>query len=189
MEVGMSETPTGNSKPYDPVESIREMRDAYLNAVAKTMVEAVNTDTYAQASGTMLDISLAASAPFREALEKSMLQVLQQLSLPSRQDVLSLSERFTNLELRLDDMDATLEGIQANLHQSMLPILQQLVLLTDRVTQLNSRASAPAPKRQAKHAASKRARTGSEVTGRQSTRRSAKAPGRKATKRTASKGR
>lgn len=186
----MSETPTGNSKPYDPVESIREMRDAYLNAVAKTMVEAVNTDTYAQATGTMLDMSLAASAPFREALEKSMLQVLQQLSLPSRQDVLSLSERFTNLELRLDDMDATLETIQANLHQSLLPILQQLVLLTDRVTALNSGTSAPTATRQRNSAPSKRARTEPKAAALQSTRRTAsKTAGRQTTRRTASKGR
>ena len=169
----MSETHTGNSKPYDPVESLRDMRDAYLNAMAKTMVDAVNTDMYAQTTGTMLDMSLAMSAPFRESLEKSMLQVLQQLSLPSRQDVLSLSERFTNLELRLDDMDATLEAIQANLQQTTLPILQQLVLLTERVTELNARLSAPTPKAQAKPAAAKRTSTGPKAAARRSTRRTA----------------
>ena len=152
----MSEPQTGNSKPYDPVEAIRDMRDAYLNAVAKTMVDAVNTDAYAQATGAMLDMSLATSAPFREALEKSMLQVLQQLSLPSRQDVLSLSERFTNLELRLDDMDANLQTIQTNLQQSVLPILQQLVLLTQRVTEMNASLSAPTPKTAAKSNTAKR---------------------------------
>jgi hypothetical protein len=40
-----------------------------------------------------------------------MLQVLEQLSLPSRQDIVALAERFTNLEMRLDDMDAKLDRI------------------------------------------------------------------------------
>src|ERR1035438_609064 len=75
------------------------------------MVEAVNTESYAKASGAMLDTTLTLSAPLRDGLEKSMLQVLEQLSLPSRQDVVALAGRFTNLEMRLDDMDAKLDRI------------------------------------------------------------------------------
>lgn len=138
----MSEDQTENAKSYDPLEPFRGMRDVYLDAVAKTMVEAVNTDAYAQAAGAMLDSSLTMSAPFREALEKTMLQVLQQLSLPSRQDVLALAERFTNLELRLDDMDACLSGFEGMLQKSMLPILQHQLLLTERFTSVSSRLDA-----------------------------------------------
>ena len=108
----MSEDQAGGSKPFDPLESFRGMRDAYLDAMAKAMVEAVNTEGYAQATGAMLDNSLTISAPLREAMEKSMLQVLQQLSLPSRQDFAALADRFTNLEMRLDDMDAKLDRIE-----------------------------------------------------------------------------
>src|SRR6202140_5895926 len=112
MEPMMSEDPTGSSKPFDPFEQFRSMRDAYLDGMAKVMVDAVNTEAYAQASGAMLENSLTIVAPFREAMEKSMLQVLQQLSMPSRQDFAGLAERFTNLEMRLDDMDAKLDRIE-----------------------------------------------------------------------------
>jgi len=77
----MSADQGGGSKPFDPFEPFRGMRDAYLDAMAKAMVEAVNTEGYAQATGAMLDSSLSVSAPMREAMEKSMLQVLQRLSL------------------------------------------------------------------------------------------------------------
>jgi hypothetical protein len=107
----MGEDQVGSTKPYDAFEALREMRDAYFDAMAKTMVEVVNTESYAQAAGAMLDASLTLSAPFKEALEKTMLQVLQQLSVPSRQDVLVLAERFTNFEMRLDDIDAKLDRI------------------------------------------------------------------------------
>ena len=94
------------------------MRDAYLDAMSKTMIDAVNTEGYAQTTGAILDYYLTASAPFREALEKSLVQALQQLSLPSRQEVAALAERFTNVEMRLDDLDAKLDRI-ANLISGM----------------------------------------------------------------------
>jgi len=105
----MSDKPESGSKPFDPLEAWKNMRDASLEAWAKTMTEAVNTDAYARTTGVMLDTYLAASAPFREALQKSMVQALQQLGLPTRSDFESLAERMSNLEMRLDDMDAKLD--------------------------------------------------------------------------------
>lgn len=110
----MSEGDNNNnqSQTNDPFEPFRAIRDQYLDAMAKTMVEAVNTESYAQATGAMLEGYLTATAPVREALDKSMTQALQQLSLPSRQEVAALAERFTNVEMRLDDMDAKLDRIE-----------------------------------------------------------------------------
>jgi hypothetical protein len=100
--------PAGN--PFDPA-AWREGRDVLLDAWAKTMVNTVNTDQYAKATGAMLDSYLSASSPFREVVEKSMQQVLQQLSMPSRNDFIALAERITNIEMRLDDMDAKLDRL------------------------------------------------------------------------------
>src|SRR5947207_8634135 len=99
------------AQTFDPFESFRSVRDAYLETMSKAMIDAVNSEAYAEASGAALDSYLTASAPFRESLEKNMVQALQQLSLPSRQEVAALAERFTNMEMRLDDMDAKLDGI------------------------------------------------------------------------------
>src|SRR5271157_3698562 len=100
-----------NDKPLDPMAPWRGMRDTYLDAWAKSMVEMVNTEAYAQATGAMLDTYLAVSAPFREAVEKAMLKTLEQLAMPSRADIVSLAERMTNIEMRLDDMDAKLDNV------------------------------------------------------------------------------
>jgi polyhydroxyalkanoate synthesis regulator phasin len=97
--------------PFDPSGFFRQGRDAYLDAWAQAMVEAVNSDQYAKATGAMLDSYLTASSPLRDVLEKSMQRVLQQLSMPSRADFLSLAERVTNIEMRLDDMDAKLDRL------------------------------------------------------------------------------
>jgi len=97
------------NETFDPFEALREMRDIYLEAVSKTMVQAVNSEEYAKASGAILESCLTASAPLRGEMEKTMVQTLQHLGLPTRQEVGSLAERFTNVELRLDDLDAKLD--------------------------------------------------------------------------------
>jgi phage shock protein A len=105
----MAELNDEKDKIYDPFAMLREMRDTYLDAVSKTMVQAVNSEEYAKATGAMLEGYLTASAPLREEMEKTTVQALRQLGLPTRLEVASLAERFTNVELRLDDLDAKLD--------------------------------------------------------------------------------
>jgi polyhydroxyalkanoic acid synthase PhaR subunit len=108
----MAEDPTHDGKRLDPMEPWRAARDLYMDAWGKTMVDMVNSEAYAQATGAMLDSYMTVSAPFREAVEKAMLKTLEQLAMPSKADVVSIAERMTNIEMRLDDLDAKLDNIQ-----------------------------------------------------------------------------
>jgi len=105
----MAEKQATNGQSTDPADSFRQLRDNYMDAWAKSMVEVVNTDAYAKATGALLDTYLSVSSPFRETMEKALVQTLAQLSMPSRADVVSLAERLTNLELKIDDIDAKLD--------------------------------------------------------------------------------
>ncbi len=98
--------------PFDPTGMLKNLRDANLDAWSKMMIELISSDAYARATGTMLDSWLSNSAPFREALQSTLTQVLIKLNLPTRADVTGLAERLTNIELRLDDLDAKLDEIQ-----------------------------------------------------------------------------
>jgi hypothetical protein len=115
----MSDQPNQDGKRFDPMEPWRGVRDIYMDAWAKTMVEMVNSDAYGKATGMMLDSYLTASTPFREAVEKAMLKTLEQLAMPSRADFVSIAERMTNIEMKLDDLDAKLDAFfaQRNAHQ------------------------------------------------------------------------
>jgi polyhydroxyalkanoic acid synthase PhaR subunit len=108
----MAEDPVRDGKKFDPMEPWRGVRDVYMDAWGKTMVDMVNSEAYAQATGAVLDTYLTVSAPFREAIEKAMLKTLEQLAMPTRADVVSIAERMTNIEMRLDDLDAKLDSIQ-----------------------------------------------------------------------------
>jgi len=114
----MGEDPTQDGKRFDPLDAWRGVRDVYMDAWSKNMVEMVNTEAYAQATGAMLDTYLTASTPFREALEKAMVKTLEQLAMPTRADVVSIAERMTNIEMRLDDLDAKLDTIQRLITQA-----------------------------------------------------------------------
>ncbi|MAT72432.1 MAG: hypothetical protein CMJ58_23250 [Planctomycetaceae bacterium] len=92
--------------PFDPTGMIKTMRDKGMEAWAKAMTEAVNTDAYSEATGQMLDTWLKTSGPFREMMQKLVAQSMAEANLPSREDITRLAERFTNLEMRLDDLDA-----------------------------------------------------------------------------------
>jgi hypothetical protein len=98
--------------PLDPTGMLKSMRDSSLDSWSKMMVQLVNTDAYAQATGAMLDAWLTTSAPFRKAIEQTMTQVLTNLNMPTRADVTGVAERLTNIELRLDDLEAKLEDAQ-----------------------------------------------------------------------------
>jgi hypothetical protein len=105
----MSQANNDTFNPFDPMGVIKPLRDANMNAWSKMMTELVHTDVYAQATATMLDGWLSASAPFRKALEMAMTQVLTNLNIPTRADVTALAERLTNIEIRLDDLEAKLD--------------------------------------------------------------------------------
>jgi hypothetical protein len=97
----------------DPTGMFKSMRDAGMENWSKMMAGLVHSDAYAQANGAMLDALLSSSAPFRKSLETVMAQALANLSMPSRDEVARLAERLTNVEMRLDDMDAKLDLLLA----------------------------------------------------------------------------
>lgn len=107
--------------PFDPTGMFRDMRDASMDSWSKMMIQLVNTDAYARATGAMLDAWTTSSAPFRKLLETTMTQVLTNLNMPSRTDVISLAERLTNIEIRLDDLEAKLDERQRVARKSSGP--------------------------------------------------------------------
>jgi hypothetical protein len=98
--------------PFDPTGMFKSLRDANVDAWSKMMIQLVNTDAYAKATGTMLDSWLSTSTPFYKAMEAALTQLVTNLQMPCRSDVIRLAERLTNIEMKLDDLDAKLEELQ-----------------------------------------------------------------------------
>ena len=127
-----------NSAPRDAFEGFREMRDAYLDTMSKAMIDLVNSEAYTKVTGSMLEGYLSWATPFRESLDTIMRQSLEQMSLPSRQEVAVLAERFTQVEMRLDDLDAKLGGLDSKLDSKLDRIAQSLSELLAKDTTATS---------------------------------------------------
>jgi len=96
----------------DASQEIWQMtRDISLETWSKLMIDLFNSEEYSQATSQWLDAYLTLSQPFQRVLETTMTQALSGLNMPTRTDVTSLAERMTNVEMRLDDLDAKLDVI------------------------------------------------------------------------------
>ena len=103
--------PNETFNPFDPAGMLKSVREAGMDAWSKAMIQLVNSEAYAQATAATLDAWLTTSAPFRKAVESAMTQALINLNMPTRSDVIGVAERLTNIELRLDDLDARLDTL------------------------------------------------------------------------------
>jgi hypothetical protein len=182
----MSDAETRTANQPNLVEKMHELRDAYLQTWSKYLIEEVNSESYAQASGAALNSYLKAAAPLKEPADQAMLRTLQQLHMPSSADFAGLAGRFTNIEMQLDNMDAKLDRMEERFTrlQAVAPAAAR------RPVEVESKAQA-APARQA---ARKTAEAGSRAAApkRRSTVRAARPAKRaapaKAVRRDSSKG-
>ena len=133
----MSQAPTDGMSLLDPFGLWKTARDANLEAWSKFMIDIVNSDEYAQATGLALEQALATSQPLRDATEKAMTQALSLLNMPSRAEVISLAERLVNVEMRLDDMDAKL----STMHKSLQETIQKAVQTVTHTQELKKVAT------------------------------------------------
>lgn len=131
----MGSDPT-SVNPFDPFGTWRTARDAYMETWSKAMLDLVNTEAYADATSRMLDTYLSVSAPMRKLLETTMTQVLSQFNMPSRNEIISLAERLTNIEMRLDDLDAKLDEMAR----------AQVAVAARAVAPAEAKPAAPAPR-------------------------------------------
>src|SRR6185369_11980917 len=96
---------------FDPTGMFKTMRQESMETWAKLMVQFVSSEAYADTTAKVLDAWLASSGPFRELVENTMNQALANLNMPSRDEVTRLAQRLTNIEMRLDDLDAKLDEV------------------------------------------------------------------------------
>ncbi|OGO42123.1 MAG: hypothetical protein A2Z04_02540 [Chloroflexi bacterium RBG_16_57_9] len=107
----MSEKKSEEKPEFDPFAPWRSFRDSSLESWSKVMAEAVGTEAFAESLGKMLNSYLETSAPMQKIVEQYMEAYLKQMNMPSRSEVISIAERLTHLELRLDDLDAKVDQI------------------------------------------------------------------------------
>src|SRR5271165_3667049 len=91
-----------------------------------------------EASARALDSYLTLTASTRTMFSQYMGHILGLLNLPSESEVISVAERLTNIEMRLDDLDAKVEQIAENIEA-----IATAVVARPGGPELNRRGTAP----------------------------------------------
>lgn len=104
MTKGKSEGPE-----VDPLAPMIHFFDRLGKSMAGTMSEVASNKSMIDLASKQMASDLDAAGSLRRQAAELMEECWHQVSLPSRTEVVSLAERLTNIEMRLDDMDAKLD--------------------------------------------------------------------------------
>jgi hypothetical protein len=99
-------------KGFDVVKLLKDARDGGMDAWATLMLRLTGSHEYQRLQGAISKPTLLALALYRKATESAMSGVLAQLNMPSREEVLALSQRLTHIEMVLDDLGADLDQLR-----------------------------------------------------------------------------
>jgi len=95
----------------DPFAQMVQFYDDWTKTWAGAMSQMVASKSFADSMAQQLESSLSTVGTVRRQISDLMEQYLQQMSLPTRKEVVSLAERLTKIEMRLDDLDAKLDEV------------------------------------------------------------------------------
>jgi hypothetical protein len=102
-------------KGFDVMKSLRDARDGSMDAWAKLMLRLTSSHEYQRLQGAISKPTLLAIALFRKTTGSAMSEVLAQLNMPSREEVLHLSQRLTHIEMVLDDLSAGMDQLRRSM--------------------------------------------------------------------------
>jgi hypothetical protein len=101
----------GESKVPDPFAQMIQFYDTYAKSWSEAMSGAVASKSVAEAMGQQMEGSLDALTLWRKQMGTIFEQYLQQMSLPTKSQVVSLAERLTNVEMAIQDLDEKLDEL------------------------------------------------------------------------------
>jgi polyhydroxyalkanoic acid synthase PhaR subunit len=106
------ENPSPSSpRPSDPFELWRQIYETNERAWNAVLERTVNNPAFAESSGKILETFLSAQKTVRD----NMRSYLEQINLPTREDVARLGELIVSLEEKIDQLDDRLARIESSL--------------------------------------------------------------------------
>jgi polyhydroxyalkanoic acid synthase PhaR subunit len=103
-----STSSSSSSHPTDPFELWRQIYETNERAWNAVLERTVNTPAFAESSGKILETFLAAQKTVRE----NMRAYLEQINMPTREDIARLGELIVSLEEKVDQLDDRLAGLE-----------------------------------------------------------------------------
>jgi polyhydroxyalkanoic acid synthase PhaR subunit len=100
-------------RPPDPFELWRQIYETNERAWNAVLERTVNNPAFAESSSKVLETFLSAQKTVRE----NMRSYLEQINLPTREDIARLGELIVSLEEKVDQLDDRLSRIETKLNE------------------------------------------------------------------------
>jgi hypothetical protein len=94
------------------LEKLRAIRDSAMKEMAQVTLAWTSSDAYQAMNAAVSKPALLTAGVFRKASDAAMTDLLAALNIPSRSEVLALSQRLTRIEMALDDLGAGLDEVR-----------------------------------------------------------------------------
>ena len=108
----MSDKPEKSEQPEgDPFSQMLQFYDDWTTTWSGAASEMASNKNVADSMAQQLDSSLSTAQMMRRQMSELMEQSMQQMSMPTRREILSIAERMTNIEMRLDDMETKVDEV------------------------------------------------------------------------------
>ena len=101
------------TKQTNVFKMARAVRDAGLESASRVALTVTSSHPYSRAMSLLAKPGMIVAAIARQRTEKIMTELLTNMNMPSRTDVLALSTRLTHIEMTLDDLSAAVETMRA----------------------------------------------------------------------------
>jgi hypothetical protein len=104
---------------------VRGVRDSAMEDLAKMTLAWTTSNAYQAINAAISRPPLLAAGIFRKATRSAMAGVLGKLNMPSREDVLALSQRLTRIEMVLDDVGAGMDQLRRGSSRQQRPAARE----------------------------------------------------------------
>ena len=111
MSEEKQEKQTEEESVFDPFAQMFKFYDNFQKSWSDIMSETVSSKSFAESMGTQLESTLDTMTLFRRQFGDMMEGYLQQMSLPTRKEVISIAKRMTQLEMAVDDLNAKMDEL------------------------------------------------------------------------------
>lgn len=121
-------------KTFDPFSIWQDYYKNVENYLGQSMNEQMKTEEFSKWLGSVLDLNLL----YKRMTDKSTKQYLDQINLPTREDLANLSSLIVNLDTKVDDLE---EKLEENLDALALPanLKKEITSLKKEVKEIDSK--------------------------------------------------
>lgn len=125
-----------NQKTFDPFFLWKEYQKNTESYWGQVMDEKMKTEEFSKWLGKVVDFNMT----YKQIADKSAKQYLEQMNIPSREDLANLSSLIVNLDTKIDDLEELVEqSLEVKSEMSPTVVKKEITTLKKEVKEISNK--------------------------------------------------